>query len=369
MTFQSMSAARWASALALSLLVPAASLAQSGSASEAQPGLVFLQRLQQAAHQLDYEGVYTYQQGAVLLSSRIVHLADAHGERQRVEVLDGRTHREFVRHNDKVQSLFPELRMVLVEQGTSEYFPVLFSGSPQDLGRLYRVQLEAEPGRVAGRVCDIAHIVPRDALRWRYWICADAETGLLLKVQTRDDAGGVLEQVAFSEVDIGADVDATLVEPRHDTAAWQHVSTGEPVDLAASGWHIVAPTGFTPISQLRRKLKHQQEVHQMVLSDGLAAVSVFIERVDARHGAATGAGNVTTGAAPAQGVQSEGQADSAARQGASHAKPGRAGAVQYGATNIYSRQEGDFWLTVLGEVPAETVRQVAEATTYRLRQP
>src|SRR5690606_30252504 len=190
---------------------------------------------------------------------------------------------------------------------------------------------ESEPGRVAGRACRIAHVDPHDALRWHFRLCVDLDSGLLLKAQTVDEQGTVLEQVAFSEVHIGdKHVDAALLEPRYDTRDWKHMRPGEPVDLAAAGWKIVPPHGFHPVSQQRRTLKRDQEVQQRVLSVGLAAISVFIESY-----------------APER------------------AEP--PGAVQYGATNVYSRQEGDFWLTVLGEVPAHTVRQVAETITYEGR--
>lgn len=322
---------RWAGVLVAGLLVLTASPAFASDAMQGGPGLALMTRLQQAAHGLDYEGIYIYQQGAVMLASRIIHVTDSQGERQRVEVLDGRKRREILRHNDEVQSLFPEMQIVLVEHRQTEHFPALFIGAPEQLETSYSFRVEEELGRVAGRPCQIAHVVPRDALRWSFRLCVDQESGLLLKAQTVDSQGVVLEQVAFSEVQIGDDlVDSTQLEPRHDTRDWKRMRPGEPADLAAAGWHIMPPHGFQLVSQQRRALKHHQQVHQMVLSDGLAAISVFIESYE---------------------------------PGRTESPP----AVQYGATNIFSRQEGDFWLTVLGEVPADTVRQVAETITYKGR--
>src|SRR5690606_32366070 len=153
------------------------------------------------------------------------------------------------------------------------HFPALFVGPSLRLADSYSVSLEDEPGRVAGRPCQIAYVRPHDALRWHFHLCVDLESGLLLKAQTVDEQGTVLEQVAFTEVHIGEGrVDAALLEPRYDTRDWKHVSPGDPVDLAAAGWKIVPPHGFSPVSQQRRTLKHQQQVDQMVLSDGLAAI-------------------------------------------------------------------------------------------------
>lgn len=70
----------------------------------AQPdeAAAFLQQAQEAAQRLDYSGVYTYQQGASMQSSRIVHVVDGMGERERLEVLDGEP-REYLKQNGIVQ--------------------------------------------------------------------------------------------------------------------------------------------------------------------------------------------------------------------------------------------------------------------------
>ena len=321
----------WAGVLFMTLACALAAAAQAGDGGFDDDALALVTRLQQAAHGLDYAGIFIYQQGQTVLSSQIAHVADEAGERQRIEVLDGRMRREFLRHNDEVQSLFPELRLVLVEHRRTEHFPVFFVGEAGALAEYYTIEMEPEPGRVAGRPCRIAYLDPRDALRWGYRICVDEQSGLLLKAQTVDPDGDVLEQVAFSEVHIG-EVDPALLESSHDMRGWRQVRADETVDLRAAGWHIAAPPGFKPISQVKRTLKHEKNVHQMVLSDGLAAISVFIETY----------------------------------------KPERAdaaGAVEHGATSVYSRQQDAFWRTVLGEVPAQTVRQVAEAIQYEPQGP
>lgn len=290
-------------------------------------GFQLMARLQTAAHRLDYTGIFTYQHGQTMLSSQIAHIVDDTGERQRVEVLDGRTHREFLRHNNLVESLLPERRTVLVEEREADHFPGLFTGNANELAPYYAIEIEPEPGRVAGRLCRVAHIVPRDDLRWGYQLCVDLETDLLLKVQTLNAEGDVLEQVAFSEVHIGDAAERNLLQSRHDSDGWRRIKAGEPVDLSAAGWAISAPAGFRTISQLRRTLKHKKDVHQLVLSDGLAAISVFIERWQPERG-------------------------------------DTASATEHGATSVYRSRRDDHWLTVLGEVPIKTVRAVAEAARY-----
>lgn len=292
----------------------------------------YLERVKRAARELDYAGVFIYQQGQVMLSSQMAHLVDGAGEHQRVEILDGRARREFLRHNDQVRTLFPELRMLLLEEREIEHFPAFYHGDAETLTTHYAVEIEDEPGRVAGRPCLIAHVIPRVADRWGYRLCSDVESGLLLKAQTIDGDGQVLEQVAFSEVRFGPGLDPSLVRPGQDVSDWREVPAGEPVDLAAEGWRIQALPGFVPISEIQRTLKHDKSVRQMVLSDGVAAISVFIESYLPSHDEV-------------------------------------AGAKEHGATSIFRRRLGDYWLTVMGEAPAASVRQVAEAITFEPRSP
>lgn len=315
----------WAPLLAL-LLVAAPTWGASQETS-LDAGLQLMARLQRAAHVLDYSGIFTYQQGQTLLSSQIAHIVDETGERQRVEILDGRKHREFLRHNNRVESLLPERRVVLVEERDMDHFPGLFTGDVRDLAPYYAIELDPEHGRVAGRPCQIAHVVPRDDIRWGYELCVDIETGLLLKVQTRNSQGDVLEQAVFSEVHIGEDAERGLLLPRHDIAGWERIKTGEPADLIAEGWEIGTPMGFKVVNQLRRAMKHKKNVHQVVLSDGLAAISIFIEAWSPERG------DIGT-------------------------------TTEHGATSVYRSRQDDYWLTVLGEVPARTVRAVAEGTRY-----
>ena len=103
----------------------------------------------------------------------------------------------------------------------------------------------------------------------------------------------------------------------------------KPVDLGALGWRIPAPKGFSVVMQVSRSMGRGATVNQMVLSDGLAAISVFIEPYDSQRG--------------------------------HHPPPG---AAQRGSITVYGTRIADYWLTAVGEVPVATLEQLAEATEY-----
>lgn len=318
----------------LALMAVAATLGaapvQAARAAEAQssPGMELLQKMQNAARTLDYAGVYTYQQGSLVLSTRVVHIVDGTGERERIALLDGQP-REYIRHNETTQCLLPDHKVVLVERRESDRFPAILFDDGSQLPAHYDLQLADAPERVAGRACHNLTLAPRDAQRYGYRFCADKETGLLLRAQTIG-ADGVLTQIVFNTLEVGKGVKSEGLEPTWNTKDWKVVEIPvNEVDLASEGWRIPLPPGFHPLTQVARQMKLDRAVKQLVASDGLSTISVFIE------------------AYGAPGAQSQ-----------------EFGPVRKGAMSVYRKRIGDHWLTVLGEVPADTVRDLADRTEY-----
>ncbi|WP_082308391.1 MucB/RseB C-terminal domain-containing protein [Achromobacter sp. DMS1] len=320
-----------ASLLLLSFFAAHASAlaAPPGGAAPAEDMAQLLSRIQDAARQKDYSGVFMYQQGEFIQSSRLVHVVDGTGERERLEILDGQP-REYLRHNEDVQCLVPDHKTVLLERRRGDRFPGLLLGDPARLSEQYDIRTEKTLHRVAGRQCRLITIEPRDKLRYGYRLCADVDTSLLLKAQTLNAAKGVVEQVSFTSLRLGSEVDPQDLASRWSTRDWKVMeSSMTPVDLSALGWRIHAPKGFSVVMQVSRTMGHGAPVNQMVLSDGLAAISVFIEPYDNQRG---------------------------------HHPP--AGALQRGALTVYATRIADFWLTAVGEVPVATLEQLAESTEY-----
>ncbi|MGB6105965.1 MAG: MucB/RseB C-terminal domain-containing protein [Pusillimonas sp.] len=294
-----------------------------------EPALDVLQSIQTAARELDYSGVYTYQQGTVMLSSRIVHLVDGTGERERLELLDGAP-REFLRHNDVTQCLIPEKKLVVLERRRGDRFPALILGDGLGISEHYQVSVLPSPHRIASRECTMIELLPKDEHRYGYRLCADTKTHLLLKAQTISPEHGLIDQISFSSLQMGDKVAPEQLVTGWDTKNWQVLETPmSPVDLAEKGWRIPFPPGFQAVTQVTRPMKRGRKVSQLVLTDGLAAISVFIEPHDAGR-----------------------------------AGPPANGMASAGAMNIFQARIGDHWLTALGEVPAETLRGIAEHTEY-----
>jgi sigma-E factor negative regulatory protein RseB len=300
-----------------------------------------LARIQDAASKQNYQGLFTYQQGENIQASRLAHVVDADGEHERVETLDGQS-RIYLRHNDDIQYLQPDRKTVRQDRRHTERFPGLVQGDPAQVLRYYNLKVLDKLSRVADRECRIVVLAPRDALRYGYRLCVDTETGLLLRTQTMDSARRIVEQVSFSSVRLGKDVDVTRADSSWDTHDWKVVDPAmKPVDMGAQGWRVAMPEGFTAVMEVAREMgpapvaSNQpasgmpRTVSQMVLSDGLAAISVFIEPYDA-----------------------------------SKHRHLPSGAIRRGAINIYGKRVADYWLTALGEVPMATLERLANAVQY-----
>lgn len=315
-------AGKWMLAAALAL--PVAAQAQQANDEAWQ----LLRKVQQAARQIDYAGVFTWQQGASLQSSRIVHIVDGTGERERVEVLDGAA-REFIRHNDVVQCLVPEKNLVLIEEQRIHRFPSLMLEQSDALAERYELSVGPSGQRVAGRTCKLIDIRPKDNLRYGHRLCVDEKTDLLLKAQTLDQFGQIIDQVAFTSLQFGADVRAEQLSPAWDISTWKVIQTaGDDIEVESLGWRIQPPEGFRYIAQMARPTRHGQPVTHLVMTDGLAAISLFIEPVSERSGVHS--------------VQNS----------------------SAGAMSIHSLRMADYWLTLVGEVPLETLKTLAGQVEY-----
>lgn len=310
--------------------------AQASSAKEA---LNWLQKIQISAQRLNYSGTFVYQQGNQVRTSRITHVMRAGNEFEKLEILDGMS-REYIRNNEEIISYMPENRRVLIEKRvTRDVFPAIVAASPAYLARYYHIT-QREVGRVAGYASQSLELRPKDNLRYGYKLWAERESGLLLRAQTINDRNEVVEQITFTHITIGG-IDAARVKTSYpDIRGWQ-VERAVMQPVALTDWTIAGlPPGFQKIRELKRvrsedgnpahssktALAQTRDVIQIVFSDGLAAVSVFIE----------------------PGSQSRTE-----------------GSLQQGAMHVIGKRHGDFWLTIVGEVPAAAIRQIANSIEFQ----
>jgi sigma-E factor negative regulatory protein RseB len=305
---------------------PALLVVLAGTAAAQSPeSLAWLRKIQDATRNLSFSGTFVYQHGGRSETSRIVRFAPL--DTERLEVLDGMP-RELIRTKDRVSCYLPESKVVKVERRTADRsFPALL---PERLGAIaqhYDISL-GETRRVGGFECQAVVLTPKDNLRYGYRLYADVGSGMLMRAVTVDAAGKPVEQFAFTELKIGG-VTRDMVKPRHASSGWR-VEDTEASPTRLVGWGLTAELpGFQKIVELTRRMGESKPVGQVVYSDGLAAVSVFIEPLQARR------------------------------------EPPRTGLASLGAIHIYTREVANHMVTVVGEAPAASVQRIANAVEYR----
>ena len=310
------------------LLVLGCGLTHAQSTPQA---LALLNRIHNATQRLSYTGTFVYQQGNRTEISRISRIADASGGTEKLEVLDG-VPREVVRTRDGVRCYLPASQTVKVQRagtGSHRDFPAILPDRLADLPEYY-VATRGESARIAGFDCVSVLLTPRDDLRYGYVLWADANTGMLLRARTVGEKGETLEQFTFTQLQIGP-VARDKVRPKHAARNWRiEDAAAAPADLSQAGWIVNTDIpGFRKIDEVRRKLRESLLVGQVVYSDGLAAVSVFIEPLGARR-------ELT-----------------------------RTGLSNLGAINIYTREVANHLVTVVGETPAASVRRIADRVEFK----
>lgn len=294
----------------------------------------WLMRMHEASKKRAYIGTFVVSSGGAMSSAKIWHVCEGRQQIERVETLTG-VPRSIFRHNDQVLTFMPDHKVVRSEKRESlGLFPELFQSADSHIADFYKVQ-QAGSERVAGVEADIVNLVPKDRMRFGYRIWTERKSGLVVKLQTLDADGKVLEQAAFSELQLDAPVKMDKLIQMMGKVDGYRVE--KPVLLkttaSAEGWVLTAPVaGFKPMSCYKRPVSAGtdagEEPLQWIFSDGLASVSIFVEPLDRQR----------------------------------HDK---ASSLSLGATQTMTRQIDAYWITLMGEVPMTTLRLFAQGLEHK----
>jgi len=311
--------------VAAALSVAALAAALPAAADPESDPLAWLQRAATSARETTYAGTVMHMQGERTVTSRITHVFLAGSEQERIESLDG-PRREIVRRDDQLQCYFPDAKTIRFDRRvTARFFPSLVTGPLETIRENYRLAL-GKVERVLGQDCQWIHLDPKDALRYAQRLCAEVGSGLLLRAKTLGPRQQVLELYAFTNLRTGREVSRGEVKSTFlpQSRGWRRdVQPIEEPKSGSAGWSIASPpSGFRLVGEMQRLLPNRPHpVTQLVLSDGIATMSVFVE--------------------PASGPPQTSEATSAD-----------------GALSVFLRPMGEHVVTVLGEVPPAAAQQV-----------
>lgn len=323
-------------ALALPGVVQAQLPAHHGAVGAGADLTQWLMRLQDSPRGRAYVGTFVVNTGNQMSTSRIWHVCDGAQQIERIDALDGMPRSTF-RHDDAVVTFLPDSRTVIQEtRETLGLFTHLLQRSDTAVQKFYRLRPLGQ-ARVAGLQTDVVELAPVDARRFGYRLWTERQSGLIVKLQTLDAGGGVLEQAAFSELQFATPLAFVQLQAlMNDTRGYQVQSPRlRQTTLEQEGWrlHPRVP-GFTPLRCYQQEddgAPPPRPSLQCIFSDGLASVSIFMEPFDARRH----------------------------KQLSAHED------LSMGATAMRVRQFDRWWLTAVGEVPPQTLSGFLQALERR----
>ena len=340
---------------------PAVVAAGSGAPLESKPPertiSEWLARMHEASRRRAYVGTFVVSSGASMASSKIWHVCDGDQQMERVEALTGAPRSTF-RRNDQVITFNPDSKTALSERRESlGLFPSLLKSGDTAIAQFYAAR-QVGNERVAGFDADVVQLAPKDGLRYGYRVWSEKKSGLVVKLQTLNAQGDVLEQAAFSDLQLDAPVSmAKLTQMMANTEGYK-VERPDLVKTTAlaEGWVLKnAVPGFKPMSCFKRVVAAPEgatpeNTLQWIFSDGLASVSVFVEAFDRqRH---VQAGLLSMGATQMLTCR---LTDKVVDTAADKAADKSGDRLSEKSSLKSSEKNAGWWLTVVGEVPPQTL--------------
>lgn len=255
-----------------SLVVGFASLPVVAADNSAE-AVKWLDKMAHALRNENYEGVFTYMRGRTFDTVHITHKAKDGKESERLYNLSGEV-REVRRENDEVVCYHPvsagdPSEVFLHSPVNIGPFSPVFSERVTASQDVYHATLHGD-GRIAGREAVKMAISPNNDDRYGYRLWLDKETGILLQSHLID-GGRVKEIFQFTSITIG---EPTPVEEIAEAISGETISHRLSLDspdvTEKPVWRVAwLPVGFHPV---------RVQGNRLHFSDGVATFSVFIEQ-------------------------------------------------------------------------------------------
>lgn len=303
------------------VLLPVLMLASSGLWAESLDH--WLDKMVQGVDARNYQGTLVIRQKDKMDALKVIHGSNADGKWETLEFLSGEP-RNVIRKDGKVTTIFPERKLVTISQDMvhSPLHPQL-PKNRELLKQYYNISLLGK-GRIAGKETQVLEMVPKDQYRYGFKFWLENETGLLLKCDMLDENRNIIEQLMFSELNFLDQLPATHI-PEYTDFQLIDLDHGRETQTESNWYARVLPEGFMLTqNSIKPSFHGEGVVHHLVYSDGMASVSVFVEKQIPE-------------------------------------KNSLKGVSAMGALNAYGQSINDYHVTVIGEVPASTVKLIGES--------
>jgi len=302
--------------------------AGSAFATESDQARLMLDRMSTAMSQMNYQGTFVYIRGDDVETMRITHVSDEQGVRERLVAISG-PQREILRDPNGVRWVLADDLSVFEDQGyTQVFFPELPVDQHGQTEASYSLKVGGT-SRIAGQQARNLKVIPRDKYRYGYDLWLEDRSGILLKWELVGSDRKPIATMMFTDIRFGSEVDVRELQSGSQFKKFKTVESQLPSGRAGANsppaWRPDSlPPGFQLTSHRTFGDKGKGVYEHLVYSDGLAAVSVYIENAE-----------------PESDV--------------------RTGMSRLGTTHAFSRKTDGMLITVVGDVPEVTVKFIGDA--------
>lgn len=287
-------------------------------------GEQWLKKVDTSMKTLNYHGTAVFMKNGQIETMKYQHTVDNGVETERLVSLNSPL-RELIRKSNEVKCLYKDAtKRIESYHPIDRSFIVNLPRAPEQLEEQYLVAVAGQE-MIAIRPAQIIAVLPKDELRYARKIWVDKATWLPLKVEVYDQEGNTLEQVLFTEfgVDSAENPDINSVAEQRRLSRVAKTEAFENFAFELSNW----PAGFEKVFFIRNTMQRSKKtVNHLLISDGFSNISVYFEEKTGR---------------------------------------GVGGQRTLGPVNSFSRVIDDTQVTVLGEVPVQTVEFVAKGIISR----
>jgi len=288
---------------------------------------LILEKSAKASQQLNYEGVFHSQSSSESNSTHVIHANIDNKEYCLLKMLDGAPNEVFC-SGDMVYVTSQD--GLLIKKRKNQFlFPSVLPSDIKHLKKNYQLSF-GEKKRVADRMAQHIELKAKDNLRFNYHIWIDDKNLLPLKLIVTNNKNITIEQSTFTTIAFSEVIDKDIFE-KNINLSEIYVAKNKFVENYVSNkfWNLKdLPSGFKEVDLISRRVNGLNLLdYQIIFSDGLAYVSLFIRPI-------------TRGTEPKEGT------------------------VSIGPTNISARYQDGYQIMSVGMVPPETVNTFSGAIEF-----
>jgi sigma-E factor negative regulatory protein RseB len=280
-----------------------------------------INRASLASQNLSYSGILnTVDENQDIHSTRMIHVNHKNEEFLKIEKIDGAPNLLLMHQTDAFLYYNNNDNILIQRNKNARLFPNIFPANVERLKENYSI-FNGGAFRVANRQSTMIVLSPKDQYRFNYHLWLDNETYLPLKLVVIDNNQKTIENISFTNLEFLSNYDVSWFSPTVDPQKKYIINEENKISQSVRKFWSVEqlPQGFEEVSYNAKRYSGLNAIaHQIVYSDGLSYISVFIHPVPKNQ------------------------------------KP-QTGSTQKGSNNIHAKYKQGYQIMAVGAVPMNTL--------------